>query len=181
MLFFYRLGEQAPTPFRSYVDEVLRSERPELLHWTIPVQFAAAGSLHTLSDLVDTDALQLDSDPGLYSMHAFDRLFKARDPEAIAFAVARFSQKTPTFLGPLYGDFGVLGAGIFCLFCGVVYGWLYRAGTSRRSPRWLVLYAYTGFWLVFFIYLNFWTHHGVWVPDIPLLVLGASAAARQAN
>lgn len=177
-LFFARIDQQPANPFKNYLDDHLEESRPGWLRWTIPVQFAEAASMNTLSDLVQSDAFDSTPGEGWFSLKALDRFVKAKDPEEPARRRARFSQVTSTYVGPLYGDFGLVGAIFLSFLGGLAYGLLYRLAVIRRSLTLMVLYAYAAFWLVFASYLNYWTVHGLWLADIPLFVFVGLVAAR---
>jgi O-antigen/teichoic acid export membrane protein len=168
-VWFTRIEQQAPNPFKLYLENYLVESRPEYLRWTIPVQLAAAGSLHTLSDLVETKAHKDYDKPGPFSLRALDRFVPGGDLEQVTRVHARFNQVTSTYLGEFYADFGLTGAFVAAVVLGAVYGLLYRAMRAGRSLLWVLVYAYAAFWITFSAYLGYWTTHGVWIADLPLL------------
>ena len=138
-----------------------------------------AGSLQTLSDLVDTQAFKDQPGDGYYSTKSLDRFLPSKDLETVTRANARYNQVTSTYLGEIYADAGVGGAVALSAFLGLVNGLLYRWFRRTGGAMPLLLYAYAAFWLVFSIFLGYWTTHGVWLADLPLLVVVGWAMGRR--
>ena len=179
-VWFARVDQQSANPFKNYLDNYLVQSRPAPLRWTIPVQLAVAGSMLTLDDLVDTRYYDRSAGDGLYSTKALDRFVPAKDLEVAARASSPYGQVTTTYLGPWYADFGLAATVVLSLVLGLAMGILYRSmRTHPASLTLLLFYGYAAFWLVFDIYLNFWALHGVWLADVPLLLLLATLAARR--
>lgn len=171
-IWFTRIEQQSPNPFKNYLDNYLVQSRPAALEWTIPLQVAASGSIITLNDTVERKLYETYDGRGLYSTKALDRFIPAKDLEVPVRASSPYGQVTTTFVGPWYADFGLGVTCALALALGVAYGVLYRLFRARPgSVALLVFYAYSAFWLVFAIYLNYWTLHGVWLGDVPLLLL----------
>jgi hypothetical protein len=170
-IFFVRVDQQPDNPFKTHLNEELRPTRPEVLHWTIPVQMAASVSMHTLSDLADSHAHEADHSGGLYSTKFLDRFVPSRDLEEVTRPTARFSQVTTTYIGPWYADFGFQGAVALSILWGLASGLLWRWWRRAPSPLTALLYAYGAFWLVYAIYLNYWSVHGVWLADVLFIVV----------
>ncbi|MFN0096910.1 MAG: oligosaccharide repeat unit polymerase [Dehalococcoidia bacterium] len=170
VLWFARIDQQGPNPFKNYLEGELLHERPAVLQWTIPVQMAASANMLTLGDVVESRALDYDREPGWYSLRFLDRLGPAKDLEIVARDHSRFQQVTTTYLGEFYADFGITGALLYSLVAGGLYGILYRWMRTARSWVPLVLYGYAAFWLVFAVFLGYWATHGVWIIDLPLIV-----------
>lgn len=182
-IWFTRIEQQSPNPFKNYLDNYLTESRPAALHWTIPLQVATSGSVITLNDTVERRLYQEYGGRGLYSTKALDRFVPAKDLEVPVRASSPYGQVTTTFVGPWFADFGLAVTCALSLALGLAYGVVYRLFRARPgSVALLVFYAYSAFWLVFAIYLNYWTLHGVWLGDVPLLLLlgWLSAGRREA-
>jgi hypothetical protein len=178
-LWFTRIEQQPPNPFKDYYEDQMAPVRPGFIRYTIPMQMAGSVSMQTLADLVNSRAFEQDQAQGYYSTKFADRFVAAKDLEQVARDTARYNQVTSTFVGPWWADFGITGAIALSLMWGLVNGLLYRAMVRTGIRMLLLLYAYGSFWLVFAIYLNYWTLHGVWMADVPLLILlGLAAAVR---
>lgn len=176
-VFFIRVDQQPDNPFKSHLDVELRPGRPYVLQWTIPVQMATAVSFHTLADLTRSHAHELDTTPGLYSTKFADRFVSSRDLETVTRPTAQFQQVTTTYVGPWYADFGKGGVLALSLLFGAANGIGWRWMRHSWSPTAILLYSYAAFWLVYAIYLNYWTVHGVWMADVPFIVLLTTPAA----
>jgi hypothetical protein len=170
LIFFIRVDQQHDNPFKQQLNQDLRPSRPEVFHWTIPVQMAASVSMHTLSDLASSHAHELDEGIGLYSTKFLDRFVPSRDLELVTRPTARFTQVTTTYVGPWYADFGLQGAVALSVVWGLLAGLLWRWWRSRPSPLTALMYSYSAFWLVYAIYLNYWSIHGVWLADVVFIV-----------
>ena len=177
-VFFVRVDQQPDNPFKSHLDGELRPGRPYVLQWTIPVQMATAVSFHTLADLTRSHAHELDPTPGLYSTKFADRFVGSKDLETVTRPTAQFQQVTTTYVGPWYADFGLAGAVALSLLFGIINGLAWRWMRHSWSPTAIVLYSYAAFWLVYAIYLNYWTVHGVWMADVPFIVLLTTPLSR---
>ena len=183
-LFFTRIEQQTANPFKTYLDQTLKRNRPASLGFTIPLQMAASASMYTLSDLLNTRAYEREQGDGFFSTRAFDRFFPAKDIEKPAQREARFSQITSTYLAPLYADGGLELTIIASVFGGLAYGLLYRQVRKKMTLFWILFYAYAAFWLIFTIYTNYWATRGLWIVDIPIMGIiglagGRVAAARR--
>lgn len=177
-VFFVRVDQQSDNPFKSHLDTELRPGRPYALQWTIPVQMATSVSFQTLADLTRSHAYELDPTPGLYSTKFADRFVPAKDLETVTRPTAQFQQVTTTYVGPWYADFGLSGVVLLSLLFGAANGLVWRWLRCSWSPTAIVLYSYAAFWLVYAIYLNYWTVHGVWMADVPFLVVLTTPPAR---
>lgn len=176
-LFYHRTAQHPDTPFERYLYGEVIPARPGIFAWTIPVQIGASSGLYVLNALVSSNALEDSPGSGLYSFHGLDRALPAKDSQLVASQVTG-ALVAPTFLADIYGDFGLAGASLWCVACGVAYGFLYRRAISNPGLASITIYAYVCFWLVFLIYVNIWTYFVFWAADLLLLWIGASIIAR---
>lgn len=176
VLFFERAGQHRQFEFESYLFQVVET-RPGPLAALTPTQIGLASSLHTFAQLVKSGALERETGPGLYSMHGFDRYFAAKDSAEVGRRVVG-ALWTGTYLVDVYGDWGLLGACIWSILCGLIYGFVYRRMVGSGTMSSLLLYAYMSFWLIFFIYLNIWTYEVFWAVDMLILWTIAHAVWR---